>query len=85
MATHYPCVESQLACMIRTTLHSASHKNEVQHQHDRENVRQPIDLTDATAERLDNGIADESKRKASAIEYDNGMPMMIRKAGIDSV
>jgi hypothetical protein len=46
-----------------TTLHVASDENEVQQQHDRENVSQPTDFASAAAERLDNGVADESKRK----------------------
>jgi hypothetical protein len=64
MATRYLCVESQLACMIRTTLHSASHKHEVQHQHERKNVREPADVATPPAESLDDSVADEPKRES---------------------
>jgi hypothetical protein len=39
----------------------------------------------ATSERLDYGVAGDPSAKPSAIEYDSGMPMMIRNAGIYSV
>ena len=44
--------------------HPASHKNEIQHQHDCENVSQPTDFAAATAESLDDGVADKPKREA---------------------
>jgi hypothetical protein len=50
--------------MIRTTLHFAPDKNEVQHQHERKNVREPADVATPPAESLDNGVADKPKRES---------------------
>jgi len=44
--------------------HSASEKDKINHEHNREQVGKPADLASATAESFHDRTADESKRQA---------------------
>src|SRR6266513_2173406 len=44
--------------------YSAAQKDEIQHEHNREQISKPADLASATAESLHDRVADKSKRQA---------------------
>src|SRR6267142_2653506 len=50
--------------LFPTLAHLAPHENKIQHEHNGENVSQPARLASASAQKLDDRIADETKRQS---------------------